>query len=26
MVGKTEKLRNGYKMDYYVSYMFGGLI
>ena len=24
--GKTEKLKNGYKMDYFVSYVFGGLI
>ena len=24
--GKTEKLRNGYKMEYYISYIFGGLI
>ena len=24
--GKTEKLRNGYKMEYYTSYVFGGLI
>ena len=26
MAGKTEKLRNGYKMDHYISYVFGGLI
>ena len=24
--GKSEKLRNGYKMDYYIHYVFGGLI
>lgn len=24
--GHTEKLRNGYKADYYISYVFGGLI
>ena len=24
--GKTEKLRNGYKIEYYTSYVFGGLI
>lgn len=24
--GHTEKLRNGYRMDHYVSYIFGGLI
>ena len=24
--GQTEKLRNGYKADYYISYVFGGLI
>ena len=23
---KSEKLRNGYKMNYYISYIFGGLI
>lgn len=23
---KSEKLRNGYKIDYYISYVFGGLI
>ena len=23
---KTEKLKGGYKIDYYVSYVFGGLI
>ena len=26
MPGKSEKLRNGYKMDHYISYAFGGLI
>lgn len=26
MKGKTEKFKNGYKMDYYISYVFGGLI
>ena len=24
--GRSEKLRNGYKLDYYHSYVFGGLI
>ena len=24
--GHSEKLRNGYKMDHYVHYVFGGLI
>ena len=24
--GQSEKLRNGYKADYYISYVFGGLI
>jgi len=24
--GKTEKLRNGYKMDFFTNYVFGGLI
>ena len=23
---KSEKVRNGYKIDYYISYIFGGLI
>ena len=23
---KSEKLKNGYKMDYYTSYVFGGLV
>ena len=23
---KSEKLRHGYKMNYYISYVYGGLI
>ena len=26
MRGHSEKLRNGYKADHYISYIFGGLI
>ena len=26
MRGRTEKLKGGYKLEYYVSYVFGGLV